>query len=715
MPDLILAKHTRPVMEDQTRHKTIVAHRRWGKTSYGIKKLALRGLENPGGRYFFIAPTYKQAKMIAWGMAEDYLRPLEIVKDKSETELRIELKTNSVIELKGADYPDSLRGVGLDGAVLDEWSMQKPEIFTEILRPALADKKGWSDKLLTPKGKNHAYDDFMSTDRKHIYPASSTGVIPADELAAMKLEMSPDEYAQEMECNFLYHSGAIYREFRKEIHVVDPFAIPEGWNIKIGLDWGLTNPTAILFGAIDYDDNLYIADEIYQNDTPVDVHSRNTKDKMKLLRGNAGKDETIRGVIDPKCKALDQVKGGIRYSIQQEFANNGIGLACAPNAVIAGINLVKQMLVKRKLFIFSRCENTIRELENYRWKEKRAQDSENPEEPLKVEDHACLVGETLVKMAGENDRKIEKINIGDRTSEGIVVDKAMTGIKPIWELILSDGKRLRSTADHKIFTDNGKKPLDTLSYGDKIRVWQISIQKEALRLTDYPTIGTDFIIPQLAGAPMGGNACTLQFGNILMAKCLMAFMSTIKTSILKTTIYPILSLLQRANIFQSMPQETLKTNISEENQKDILRRSGHLRSSGIDQQREEKNIDELAGYRGTKKDIIPRNVWCAGKIIRHLSRLVRGIATLIVEQRPFVVGVRPLNYSAPVYNLTVENSHQFYANGILVANCDALRYLVSSQFQPAKRPPEPEPTDKMQGRTMKRIAEIGKKREDAEA
>jgi len=707
MPELVLSKHTRPVMEDQTRHKVIVAHRRWGKTSYGIKKIALRGLENPDGRYFFVAPTYKQAKMIAWGMAEAYLRPLDVIKDKSETELRIQLKTNSVIELKGADYPDSLRGVGLDGAVLDEWSTQKPEIFTEILRPALADKRGWSDKLLTPKGKNHAYDDFISTNQKHIYPASKTGVIPAEELAAMKLEMSADEYNQEMECNFLYHSGAIYKEFRKEIHVIEPFVIDENWSTPIAVDWGLTNPTAVLFSAIDYDGNIYIVDEIYQNDTSVDIHSANIKDKLRLIRG---KDADARGVIDPKCKAQDQLKGGIRYSIQQEFAKNGIHLACAPNAVIAGINLVKQFLTKRKLFIFNRCENLISELGNYRWKEKRSQDTDLPEEPLKVADHACLVGETLVKMAEENDKKIEKINIGDRTSEGIVVDKAMTGIKPIWELILSDGKRLRSTSDHKIFTDNGKKPLDTLRYGDKIRVWQISIQKEALRLTDYPTIGTDFIIPQLAGAPMGGNACTLQFGNIIMAKLLMAFISTIKTSILKTMIYPILNLLQRANIFQSMPQETLKTNISEGNQKDILRRSGHLRSSGIDQQREEKNIDELAGYRGTKKDIIPRNVWCAGKIIRHLSRLVRSIATLIVEQRPFVVGVRPLNYSAPVYNLTVENSHQFYANGILVANCDAVRYLLSSQFRAAKEPLADEPLDKMEARKNKLIAELGKKR-----
>ncbi len=385
-----LPKRLQPLYEDPTRHQVICAHRRWAKTLYNVTK-SIFGTKHHSGAltsknsiYWHILPTYKQAKLSAWKMLSTIAQETGYLSHKNETELSVRFSNGSEIHLKGSDNPDSLRGGGLDGCSLDEWALQNPLIWTEIIRPALADKQGWSVKTFTPKGKNHAYDDFIASGSKYFYPADISGVIPSDELAEMKKEMSLDEYAQEMLCQFLYYAGQIYKEFKPEIHVVEPFPISEHWAIHLGIDWGLTNPTAVLFGAFDSDGNIYIVDEIYQNDTSVEQHSAKIKEMLNIIQPGA----TPRGVIDPKCKAMDQMKHGIRYSIQQEFAKNGVNLAPAPNAVIAGINLVKQMFAKRKLFIFKRCENLISELETYRWKNKTSDEADLPEEPLKVRDHA---------------------------------------------------------------------------------------------------------------------------------------------------------------------------------------------------------------------------------------------------------------------------------------------------------------------------------------
>lgn len=375
---LIVPKHLQQVLEDPERHKTITAHRRWGKTTYGIKKNTIRGLEIHSSRYFHIFPTYKQAKMVAWDMYMDYLRPLNVILKTNESELSIILKTGSKIELKGSDYPDSLRGVGLHGCIFDEWALQDPAIFTEIIRPALADQCGWSDKLGTPKGKNHMYDDMAKTGFKHLYKASQTGIISTAELKAMKEEMSADEYAQEMECEFLYFSGQIYKEFKKEQHVIKPLVLPDSFEKPIGIDYGLRNPACVLFSKIDYDGNLYICDEYYESGKEVEEISKSIKSKLA----------DPYGVIDPSTDAKTKLKNGLPYSIYQEFLDNGIRVAKAPNQVIGGINLVKQFFTDNRIFIFDRCVNLIRELENYRWKDRRSQDANLPEEPVKVNDHA---------------------------------------------------------------------------------------------------------------------------------------------------------------------------------------------------------------------------------------------------------------------------------------------------------------------------------------
>jgi hypothetical protein len=193
---------------DRTRFKAIVAHRRFGKTVFGIGELLLKAMANKlrAPRYAYVAPFYRQAKAVAW----DYLKHHggEFAGTRfHETELRCDLPNGARISLYGADNPDSLRGLYLDGVVLDEYAQMDPRAWSEVIRPALADRRGWAIFIGTPMGRNGFWRLYeraktMPDWRAMLRRAGETGILPAAELAAAKAAMSEAEYAQEFECSF---------------------------------------------------------------------------------------------------------------------------------------------------------------------------------------------------------------------------------------------------------------------------------------------------------------------------------------------------------------------------------------------------------------------------------------------------------------------------------------------------------------------------------
>jgi phage terminase large subunit len=145
----------RPFHSRKQRWSVLVCHRRAGKTVATLNDL-IRGAVNeckPEGRYAFIFPQRNQAKDTAWRYLRRYAEPL-LAKPPNESELRADLVNGSMIRLYGADNPDALRGPYLDGVVLDEFADMKPEVWHEVVRPMLADRKGWATFIGTPKGKN---------------------------------------------------------------------------------------------------------------------------------------------------------------------------------------------------------------------------------------------------------------------------------------------------------------------------------------------------------------------------------------------------------------------------------------------------------------------------------------------------------------------------------------------------------------------------------
>jgi hypothetical protein len=207
---------------DEKRFGVVVAHRRMGKTvsaiNHIIKDAILNQKEAP--RYAYIAPTYGQAKRVAWDYLVKYADPLGGSSNISE--LRVDFWGRR-IQLYGSDNPEALRGQYFDGVILDEIGDQNPKIWTDIIRPALADRKGWCLFIGTPKGHNH-FKELRDRAEKEEgwglleFKASETGVVDETELKAARNEMGEDKFRQEFECSFdAAVEGSYYGQILNEL------------------------------------------------------------------------------------------------------------------------------------------------------------------------------------------------------------------------------------------------------------------------------------------------------------------------------------------------------------------------------------------------------------------------------------------------------------------------------------------------------------------
>lgn len=235
----------------------VVCHRRFGKTVWAINHILRAALmcEKNNPRLAYMAPTYRQAKNVAWDYIKEYAGKIPGVRFH-ETELRCDLPTGARISLLGAENPDSLRGIYLDGCVMDEVADMPENVFPEVLRPALSDRKGFCIFLGTPKGHNAFYekyeeavanDDWLAA----VYKASETGILDQEELDAAKVMMSSDQYAQEFECSWNANvPGAVYGKELEEAQADGRITnVPYNPASKVDTWWdlGVGDSTSIWF------------------------------------------------------------------------------------------------------------------------------------------------------------------------------------------------------------------------------------------------------------------------------------------------------------------------------------------------------------------------------------------------------------------------------------------------------------------------------------
>ena len=266
-----------PFHERTERWSVIIAHRRCGKTVACLNDVIYRALtENKeDGRYAYVAPYYAQAKTIAWDYLLRFSQP--VLAKANQSELWVELVNGVKIRLFGADNPDALRGLYLDGVVLDEYADMKPSIWGAVIRPLLADRQGWATFIGTPKGHNQFWDVYNNATQDpnwyvKVLRASQTGLLPDSELADAAKSMSQDQYLQEFECDFESAIlGAFYgkemRQLTDQGRVTDVRHDPM-FKVHTAWDLGYSDDTAIWFFQVIHGE-IRLLDYHYSNGQPV--------------------------------------------------------------------------------------------------------------------------------------------------------------------------------------------------------------------------------------------------------------------------------------------------------------------------------------------------------------------------------------------------------------------------------------------------------------
>ena len=245
------------VHENLKRFNVLVCHRRFGKTVLTINELIKKCLQCtlPRPRYYYIAPTYSMAKRIAWDYLKYYTSVLPNM-DFHETELRAELPNGGRIQLLGCERPQTLKGLYIDGVVLDEVAQMPPKMWTEVIRPALSDREGFMIAIGTPQGHNAFFDLYQHGvhDEKwltRLFKASETKVVKEEELAEAKKMMPPEIYEAEYECSFESNAiGSIYALGLNKADDEDRITkVPYDPTIKVDTFWdlGMKDKTAIWF------------------------------------------------------------------------------------------------------------------------------------------------------------------------------------------------------------------------------------------------------------------------------------------------------------------------------------------------------------------------------------------------------------------------------------------------------------------------------------
>lgn len=226
-----MLKWQQEVYTSGKRFQVIAAGRRCGKSRYAAYRMLLAALDGKPGEVWYIGLTQGNARDIMWNTFLDIARP--VVKGSNVNNLQIHLINGATVSLKGSDRPDTMRGASLKLAVLDEYGFMKESVWSEIIRPALADQKGSAVFIGTPAGRNHFYDlaqyAEMSKDDAwgywHFTSYDNETLDPA-EIDAAKAQLSTHIFNQEFQASFNARESELFKD--EWVEIVDKFPEAEG-------------------------------------------------------------------------------------------------------------------------------------------------------------------------------------------------------------------------------------------------------------------------------------------------------------------------------------------------------------------------------------------------------------------------------------------------------------------------------------------------------
>ena len=360
-----LTEPQRSVYDAPERFKMLCSGRRFGKTYLCIARLINWATEKPNSLNWYVTANYRMAKQIAWRMLKTMV-PAEICVKRNESELSVELSNGSIIALKGAENPDTLRGVSLSTLIVDEAAYVKQDAWEMVLRPALSDQGGPAWFITTPAGLNWFYDLWEQAQAENdwqtfSYSTVEGGNVPSEEVEAARRTLDERTFRQEYLASFETLSGRVYPDFSDDNITTD--VVDTGGDILWGTDFNVSVMAGVLASRVG--DTIHIWDELA-------VKQSNTDEVCTLLKQRFP-NRRIVAYPDPtgsarKTSAAGETDHGIirRYGFQCITPKH-------PWAVKDKINATNWMIRTAdghlKLFIHPRCKHTIKALKNVTYKQ----------------------------------------------------------------------------------------------------------------------------------------------------------------------------------------------------------------------------------------------------------------------------------------------------------------------------------------------------------
>jgi PBSX family phage terminase large subunit len=380
------------IANDMHRFRVVNCGRRFGKTVLAIYEMVGKASFTRDGKIAYIAPTYQQARDICWNQLKKIVAPIT----KSVNEARLEInvyndtdnfpqyknhenktKNFSTIFLRGWEAVETLRGQYFDFLVIDEVASMKNfwTGWNEVLQPTLTDKSGEVLFLSTPKGFNHFYDlynqEHKSPDYKSFHFTSYDNIhLQKKEIEAIRANTPVDAFEQEYMAEFKKMQGLVYPEFSREKHLInqeelDKLEKKEWAEVMCGVDFGYTNPSAIIVIKRDTDNTFWITEEWYKTKQT----TAQIIEKVKQFNPYT---------VYPDPAEPDRI---------EEMKNANMNVREVNKDIVAGIDRVRELLKQNRLKIHPLCSNLILEMETYHYPDDTF--GKNPyEKPVKENDHA---------------------------------------------------------------------------------------------------------------------------------------------------------------------------------------------------------------------------------------------------------------------------------------------------------------------------------------
>lgn len=350
------------IFHNESRFKVCAMGRRWGKSILATYIILTKALQTQGN-YFFVAPTFQQARQIIWEVLKNKTRD-NLSTKINESRLEVTLINGSIISLKGADRPDTLRGVSLSGLVLDEFSTMREnkEVWQQVLRPALSDKQGWALFISSPKGRDYFYDLYNEAKMKDNwnswqYTTLQGGNVPKEEVEQARNELDERSFRQEYEGSFESFEGLVVPNFdRKLNNSIEPLTNDD--TLIMGVDFNVNKMPCVVH--IKRNNEIHAIDEFYG--------SFNTTELMEAIEQRYPKHKKIFHTDATGIANKSSAGGKTDIKIIQSYGYRVYNLSRNPNP-LDRVNSFNSCVCSadgtRNYFVNEKCKRTIETLEKH--------------------------------------------------------------------------------------------------------------------------------------------------------------------------------------------------------------------------------------------------------------------------------------------------------------------------------------------------------------